>query len=120
MKKIILFIAAIATGCASLFAITPASYPGGKEAMDKYLSENLKYPSAAKQNSIEGVVNVAFIVNPDGSIGSIKIVRMIDPDLENEAIRLVKGMPSWVPASDNGVNVESSATVSIPFILPSE
>lgn len=53
----------------------------------------------------------------DGSIGSIKIVRMIDPDLEQEAIRLVKSMPKWTPADDGGNPVDATATVAIPFIL---
>lgn len=93
-----------------------ASYPGGEEAMQKYLAEKKVYPAAAKENGIEGVVSVAFIVKADGTIGSIKIVRMIDPDLEDESIRLVKGMPKWNPATEDGVAVDSKTEIEIPFL----
>lgn len=97
-----------------------ASFPGGDKALELYISSNLTYPQEAVDNGIEGVVNVAFTVRPDGSIGSIKIVRMIDPDLEQEAIRLVKNMPAWTPAEKNGVPVEATVTIPIKFTLPSE
>lgn len=103
---------------ASAFAADKPEFPGGKAALDKYISTNLKYPQSAIDNGIEGVVDVAFIVHTDGSIGTIKIVRMVDPDLESEAIRLVKGMPAWVPADKNGTPVEAPAQVDINFVLP--
>lgn len=103
----------------SAMAANPA-FPGGDAAMQKYIEQNLKYPEAAKSNGIEGVINVAFTVKADGSIGGIKIVRMVDPDLEQEAIRLVKNMPAWTPASENGKPVDSTATIKIDFTLPSE
>lgn len=93
-------------------------YPGGQDALNQYISTNLKYPQAAKDNGIEGVVDVAFTVKADGSIGAIKIVRMIDPDLEEEAIRLVKGMPAWTPADKNGQPVDAQTQVEINFVLP--
>ena len=68
-------------GHVPLFAATEPAFPGGEEAMNKYISENLQYPALAKENGVEGIVNVAFTVKSDGSIGSIKIVRMIDPTL---------------------------------------
>lgn len=98
-------------------AVVPPAYPGGTEAMNAYISKNLQYPAMAKQNGIEGVVSVIFLVKTDGSIGNIKIKRMVDPDLESEAIRLVKGMPAWTPASDNGTPVESTAEVDVNFDL---
>lgn len=104
--------------CVAAFGATEPQYPGGKEALDKYLTTNIKYPQTAIDNGIEGVVDVAFIVKADGSIGSIKIVRMVDPDLESEAIRLVKGMPSWIPAEENGSPVDSQTQVDINFVLP--
>lgn len=93
-------------------------YPGGDAALKEYISTNLKYPQAAIDNGIEGVVDVAFIVKADGSIGSIKIVRMVDPDLESEAIRLVKGMPAWTPADKNGQPIDAQTQVEINFVLP--
>lgn len=97
-------------------AETPA-YPGGKEAMDKFISTTMQYPAHARDNGVEGIVNVKFTVNPDGTIGAIKIVRMIDPDLEQEAIRIVKKMPAWIPADKNGSPVASEAQIAIPFTL---
>lgn len=94
-----------------------ASYPGGDSAMQEYLTANMKYPAAAKQNGIEGVVNVSFVVKADGSIGTIKIARLIDPDLEQEAIRLVKNMPAWTPATNGGSAVDSTVEIAIPFQL---
>ena len=93
------------------------TFPGGQEALDKYITDNLKYPEAAKENGVEGIVNVGFIVKIDGSIGSIKIIRMVDPDLEQEAIRLVKNMPAWTPADKDGSPVDAPAEVSVPFVL---
>lgn len=92
-------------------------YPGGDSALKEYISSNMKYPSTARENGIEGIVNVSFTVNPDGTIGSIKIVRMVDPDLEQEAIRLVKSMPKWTPANKDGQAVAMEVTVAVPFTL---
>ncbi|MBO4966233.1 MAG: energy transducer TonB [Muribaculaceae bacterium] len=118
MKKFTLILASLLLATLSVSAaVVPPSYPGGEEAMQKFIKENLKYPEMSKEMGIEGVVNVQFTVKADGSIGSIKIVRMIDPDLEQEAIRLVKTMPSWTPATDNGSPVDATATVAIPFTL---
>lgn len=104
------------TGAA--YAGPEPQYPGGEEAMQKYLADNMKYPQTAIDNGIEGIVDVAFVVKTDGSIGAIKIVRMVDPDLETEAIRLVKGMPAWIPAEKNGAPVDAQTQVDINFVLP--
>lgn len=96
---------------------TSPTYPGGEEAMKQFIADNLKYPEMSKEMGIEGVVNVQFTVKADGTIGSIKIVRMVDPDLEQEAIRLVKSMPAWQPAMDGGQAVDSTATIAIAFTL---
>lgn len=98
-------------------ADTAPSYPGGDAAMKAFIEKNLNYPPEAKANGIEGVVNVGFIVKTDGTIGTIKIIRMVDPDLEQESIRIVKLMPAWNPATKDGVAVEAPAQVSIPFTL---
>lgn len=96
------------------------AYPGGDAALKSYFSENMKYPAVAKDNGIEGVVTVEFVVNADGSIGQIKIARMLDPDLEQEAIRLVKTMPKWTPAEKGGAPVAQSVTLPVEFTLPDE
>lgn len=102
---------------AAAWAMTPASFPGGSAGYQEYIAANLKYPQTAKDNGIEGEVAVQFTVNPDGSIGNIRIKRMVDPDLEAEAIRLIKQMPKWTPATDNGQPVESVAELSVAFSL---
>lgn len=117
MKKIIMALLAVIGSALGAWAVTPASFPGGEEAQKEYIATNLKYPEQAKQNGIEGVVTVVFTVKSDGSIGNIKIKRMVDPDLESESIRLVKQMPAWTPAEDNGMAIESVVEISIPFNL---
>lgn len=117
MKRFFFSIAAAAVTLFVSAAVTPASYPGGDPAMKEYIESNLRYPAVSRDNGIEGVVSLSFTVKADGSIGAIKIVHMIDPDLEQEAIRLVKAMPRWTPASDNGSPVDSQATLQIPFSL---
>lgn len=117
MKKAILSAIFAVASFAALAGATP-TYPGGEEALNTYLTENMKYPQMAIDNGIEGTVEVSFTVKSDGSIGAIKIVRMVDPDLEQEAIRLVKGMPAWTPADKDGNPVDAPATVKIVFTLP--
>lgn len=118
MKKIITSAILALTGIFGASAATTApSYPGGEAALASYISDNLQYPASAKENGIEGVVSVMFMVKSDGSIGNIKIVRMVDPDLESEAIRLVKGMPKWTPASNDGTPVDNEASIDVKFTI---
>ncbi|MCM1153626.1 MAG: energy transducer TonB [Muribaculum sp.] len=117
MKKTLLSMIFGICSLACMAGATPA-FPGGDAALNAYISENLKYPPTAIDNGIEGTVEVNFTVKSDGTIGAIKIVRMVDPDLEQEAIRLVKNMPAWTPADSNGVAVDAPATVKVVFTLP--
>ncbi|MCH5226931.1 MAG: energy transducer TonB [Muribaculaceae bacterium] len=116
MKKI--FTLGLLLG-ASLMAVADdqPKFPGGEEALKKYVEENTRYPEVAKENGIEGIVVVGFLVNTDGSLQQFKIVRFIDPDLENEAVRVVKGMPAWIPAEKDGTPIEAPSKVEVPFIL---
>lgn len=71
-------------------------FPGGQQAMFKYLSENVKYPTIAHENRIQGRVVVQFVVNKDGSISEVEVVRSGgDPSLDKEAVRLISSMPNW-------------------------
>lgn len=118
MKRIIMTMLAVLTlSFAAMAAVNSASFPGGDAAMRQFIKENMKYPETARNNGIEGIIDVAFTVKADGTIGGIKIVRMVDPDLEQEAIRLVKSMPKWTPAIDNGKAVDSQQSVKIDFSL---
>ncbi|MDE6341733.1 MAG: energy transducer TonB [Muribaculaceae bacterium] len=94
-----------------------AQYPGGAAALNEYLATNLKYPQAAASNCIEGVVHVSFNVKPDGTLDQFAIVRLIDPDLETEAMRLAKGMPAWQPATVDGKPVDSKSQIQVVFSL---
>lgn len=102
------------------FAADEPTYPGGKEAMDKFIAETMVYPVTAIENGVEGVVNVHFQVLQNGNLDDIKIVRMVDPDLEQEAIRIVKKMPAWIPADKDGQPVDGAAEIAIVFELPGE
>lgn len=116
MKYLISMIALVA-GFLFSYADSDPSFPGGSEALKKYVSENTRYPQSAKDNEVEGVVVVGFIVMTDGSLKEVKIVKFVDPDLEKESLRVVNGMPAWIPAQKGGVAVEAPAKVDIPFIL---
>lgn len=116
------FLAAVALGTAlGAGAATPASFPGGEEQMQDFLSKNIQYPARAQNNGIEGVVQLTFTVGPDGRIGKISVERPLDPDLESEAVRVVRAMPAWVPATDdNGAPVSQSVSLPVKFRLPAE
>ncbi len=96
------------------------SFPGGEEALAAFLTENIQYPEMAAENGIEGVVTLDFMVKSDGSIGEVKVVRMVDPDLEDEAVRVVKSMPKWNPGIEDGVAVDSWFRLPIKFRLPAK
>ncbi len=113
MKKLLLTLLTFAGITFGAMAADVPTFPGGDEALAKFISENMKYPAPAKENGVEGVVTLRLTVKPDGTIGAIKVVRMVDPDLEQEAIRLAKIMPAWNPADKDGVAVE--ALVDVPF-----
>lgn len=117
MKRFLLTLLCVG-GMLTAVAGTSPQFPGGETALADYLKTNMVYPQEALDNGIEGVVEVSFTVKADGTIGAIKIVRMLDPDLEQEAIRLVKGMPAWIPAEGASGAVASEAEIQIAFELP--
>jgi protein TonB len=92
-------------------------FPGGEDALIRYLQKNIRYPSYAAENEIEGSVQVEFIVNEDGSIQNTKVVKGIKGGCDEEALRLVKSMPKWKPGKQGGHSVRSYYTVFIPFNL---
>ena len=92
-------------------------FPGGEIELFKFLSENVKYPQSAIKNNIQGRVILRFIVNYDGSIENIQVVRSVSPECDQEAIRVVKNMPKWTPGSQNGKNVSVWFTIPISFKL---
>ncbi|MBQ6210408.1 MAG: energy transducer TonB [Prevotella sp.] len=93
------------------------SFPGGNDALMKFLSDNVKYPVVAQENGVQGRVVVSFVVEKDGSITDVKVVRSVDPSLDKEAARVVKSMPRWIPGKQNGAAVRVKYNVPVSFRL---
>lgn len=92
-------------------------YPGGDGALMGYLRDNIKYPTVAAENGVQGRVVVGFVVERDGSITDVKILRGVDPSLDREAMRVVKSMPRWNPGKQNGSAVRVKYQVPVSFRL---
>ena len=93
------------------------SFPGGQGALMAFLSSNIKYPVVAQENGVQGRVIVGFVVEKDGSISDVKVMRSVDPSLDREAQRVVKAMPKWKPGKQNGSAVRVKYTVPVVFRL---
>ena len=93
------------------------SFPGGDAALQQYLGKNIKYPVVAEENGVQGRVVLTFVVERDGSISDIKVVRSVDPSLDKEATRVVKSMPKWIPGKQNGSAVRVKFTLPVTFRL---
>lgn len=92
-------------------------FPGGPAALMKYLSDNTKYPVVAQENGVQGRVTVQFVVEKDGSISDVHVLRGVDPSLDKEAVRVVKSMPRWTPGKQNGITVRVNYRVPVLFRL---
>lgn len=96
---------------------TPPSFVGGDAAMYKFLSETLVYPVVAQENNIQGRVIVQFVVDEKGKILDPRVVRSIDPSLDEEALRVINAMPTWNPGKHKGKPVKARYTIPIAFSL---
>ena len=95
-----------------------AEFPGGQKALMKYLAENIKYPVIAQESGLQGRVICQFVVNKDGSIEDIQVVRSAgDKSLDNEAVRVIKTMPKWNPGKQRGKAVRVRFTLPVVFKL---
>lgn len=92
-------------------------FPGGSEALMKFINSNIKYPKEAKEKNITGTVKVNFIVNKDGTVSDAKPSTNIGGGCEEEAVRVIKMMPKWVPGQQKGVNVPVYFTLPVKFAL---
>ena len=92
-------------------------FPGGMDALYKYLAENIKYPQLARDNGITGKVYVTFVVERDGSIANPRILRDIGGGCGAEAIRVVKSMPKWTPGKQRGKAVRVQFNLPVNFNL---
>ncbi len=93
----------------------PPSFPGGSAAMDAYITKKKIYPLVAFQHDVKGTVTVKFIVESDGTIGGITLVRGIGYGCDESAMDLVRGMPKWVPGKKGGANVRCAVTIPVSF-----
>lgn len=96
---------------------TMPSFPGGDAALFKYLNDNIKYPVIAQESGIQGRVVCQFVVNRDGSIVDIEVVRSIDKSLDAEAVRVISKMPRWTPGKQRGKTVRVKYTLPVNFRL---
>ncbi|MDP2335155.1 MAG: TonB family protein [Bacteroidota bacterium] len=92
-------------------------FPGGKEALLTFISSNIRYPREAQEKKIQGKVFVTYIVNEDGTISDVRVVRGVEMHLDAEAVRVVKSMPKYIPGRQDGKPVKASYTMPINFIL---
>ena len=90
---------------------------GGINAFRKYVQENISYPTVAAENGIEGTVFVRFVVDTDGSVSNVSVMRGVDPALNEEAMRVIRGGPKWEPGEQRGEKVRVQFTIPIVFKL---
>lgn len=95
----------------------PPSFPGGDAELMKFLSKNIEYPTLAKENNIQGVVALTFVVGKDGSVNDVQIVKDIGGGCGKEAVRVVKSMPKWIAGEANGNPVKVRFTLPVRFRL---
>ena len=92
-------------------------FPGGDAALMQWLSSNIKYPVIAAENGVQGRVVCQFVVEKDGSVSGVTVVKSIDPSLDKEAVRVIKSMPKWTPGKQNGQNVRVKYTLPVQLKL---
>ena len=92
-------------------------FPGGEAELQNYIATHLKYPVIAQENEIEGKVAVRFVVEKDGTLSGVEVMRGIYPVCDQEAIRLMQNCPKWIPGKQNGTTVRVYVTYMIPFKL---
>ncbi|MBS7364164.1 MAG: TonB family protein [Paludibacteraceae bacterium] len=95
------------------------AFPGGQKAMMEYLMKNIKYPAACQEAGIQGRVIVSFVVNKDGTIQNVEVIRGVHEKLDAEAVRVVKSMPAWSPGEQQGRKVRSKFQLPVFFRLAS-
>jgi TonB family protein len=92
-------------------------FPGGINAFSKYLGKNVRYPAEARNNNVQGRVIIAFVVEKDGSLTDVRVVRSVENGIDQEALRVIKQSPNWTPGVENGHLVRVAYSVPIAFTL---
>ena len=93
------------------------SFPGGTQKLKEFIEENLRYPKELEESCVQGRVIVRFIVERNGKLSNVKVVKSVHPALDKEAIRIVKLMPRWIPGRQNGITVRVKCYIPIIFRL---
>ncbi|MFT5777749.1 MAG: TonB family protein [Crocinitomicaceae bacterium] len=96
-----------------------AYFPGGMRAQQQFFSDRVTYPEEAIDSMQQGKVYVSFVVEKDGAITNVEIMRGVCPSIDRECLRLVRMMPNWVPGKMSGINVTTRCTLPFSFVLPS-
>lgn len=96
---------------------TSAEFPGGQEALLKYIKEHVRYPAAARKKNVQGIVMLRFSVERDGSIGEIQVTRSLSPSCDKHAVRVVRGLPKFKPAMLKGRPVRQWINLPLRFSL---
>ena len=92
-------------------------YPGGMQALFEFISKNIKYPADAQKQKVEGRVLAKFVIETDGSISDIEVVKNAFPSLDAEAVRVIQAMPKWIPGRQKGQAVRVKFVMPINFSL---
>lgn len=92
-----------------------AQFPGGQEEMMKFIQDNRQYPDEAKSQNLHGRVIVSFIVEKDGSLSNVKVMRSLGSGCDEEAVRVINSMPMWKPGKNSGKEVRTKMLVPITF-----
>lgn len=99
---------------------TMPEFPGGPQKLKEFISSNVRYPRTAKENGIQGTVYIAFIVNENGGTENIRVLRGVDPSLNQAAISAIEQMPKWTPGKQRGEFVKVNMTIPVKFSLVGE
>jgi TonB family protein len=92
-------------------------FPGGMRALNDFIIKNRHYPAEARRKGIQGMVVVSFVVKKDGSVSQVEISRSVDPLLDEEALRVIKMMPKWIPIEDERYKKDIKYRVPVKFKL---
>lgn len=93
------------------------TFPGGLKTLMTYLAKNIHYPEQAKKQGIQGRVFVHFVINKDGSISNVRVLKGLSPECDAEAVRAVENMPHWIPGEQKGQKVRVAFNLPIKFSL---
>jgi TonB family protein len=94
------------------------TFPGGEDSLMAFLKTNLRYPQEAKLAWIQGRVFVGFLIDNTGKIKDVRILSSVNPQLDDEALRVVHMMPDWIPGTVGGTNVDVQYILPIEFVMP--